>query len=334
MKRLSIPNTMLLSFFILAVSTLLPASSYCEPSPQEMRIKIFRDGWVKVREIFNVTKSFLLVNLPPDSEVIAVIAEGRPIPFRQEGNILYAELNNITGPQIISVTYYTPSLTSKVGSIWIVKLNYNTSRLIVELPENTTIAGLSQIPSLIMQKGNSIVLEFTSGSVEIRYYMKLSIVEEETGETPTLAEAGQAVNETKEQPAKEQRRSAEQSFVNQSSSGVEAGNKTESPGVGGGGSGVEEGISYLYYLVPLVIALVSVLIFYMKYRVDRYVRISEEEAEIISILRKLGGRAYQSDIIKLSGLPRSTAWRYIRKLEEKGFLRIVKKNRENFIILK
>lgn len=152
----------------------LPA---CEPGPTEVRVRIFRDGWVKVTEVFNVTEDYLWVVLPPDSEVVAVMSREGLVPFRQEENILYADLSNHTleNYSIVSVIYYSSSLTNKTGSIWEAEFSYNSTRLVVELPENATIAGLSLIPSIIAQKGGSLVLEFAGGEVELRYYIRLSV---------------------------------------------------------------------------------------------------------------------------------------------------------------
>lgn len=91
-------------------------------------------------------------------------------------------------------------------------------------------------------------------------------------------------------------------------------------------------MAYLLYLAPILIG--TAILFYRSRKVGSYIRISEQEADIIDILRKLGGKAYQSDIAKLAGLPRTTAWRYVRRLEERGLVRVVKRNRENLVILK
>jgi len=80
--------------------------------------------------------------------------------------------SSFTISSTVSQTYYTSSLTSKIGSMWSISPSFSTTRLVIELPANITVAGLSQIPAMITQEKGSLVFEFATGNVELRYYVK------------------------------------------------------------------------------------------------------------------------------------------------------------------
>ena len=83
-----------------------------------------------------------------------------------------------------------------------------------------------------------------------------------------------------------------------------------------------------------VIVAVSIAFIYKMKKASKLVELSEEEADIIKFLRKMGGRAYQSDIMRALGLPKTSTWRYIKRLEEKNLVRVEKIGGKNLVILK
>ena len=63
--------------------------------------------------------------------------------------------------------------------------------------------------------------------------------------------------------------------------------------------------------LAIIAAVAIAMILFQAYRASRYSKVTEEEAEIVTLLKRIGGWAYQSDIVRLTGLPKATAWRYI-----------------------
>ncbi|OYT38738.1 transcriptional regulator, partial [Archaeoglobales archaeon ex4484_92] len=47
----------------------------------------------------------------------------------------------------------------------------------------------------------------------------------------------------------------------------------------------------------------------------------------------LGGQAFQSDVARLVDQPTTTLWRNIRRLAEKGYVRVEKRFGRNYLIL-
>jgi len=105
-------------------------------------------------------------------------------------------------------------------------------------------------------------------------------------------------------------------------------------------------------LIPAVIGLVIIigagsgyLLYWIRKRSsgadepeDPAIPLSETDEEsleerIVSLLRANGGEQFQSEIVKLLGLPKSTVSSTLNNLHRKGIIRKVKKGRENLIRL-
>jgi len=85
---------------------------------------------------------------------------------------------------------------------------------------------------------------------------------------------------------------------------------------------------FLAFLV--VIATLLVWRFILQGRSEK-AELTETEEEIIKFLKSRGGAAYQSEIREYLGLPTTTVWRKIKKLEELGYV-ITKKTRRGSLV--
>ncbi|RLG76659.1 MAG: hypothetical protein DRO23_00290 [Thermoprotei archaeon] len=59
--------------------------------------------------------------------------------------------------------------------------------------------------------------------------------------------------------------------------------------------------------------------------------IDEKDRQILEVLRKLGGEAAQTTVVKYTGLPKSTISRKIKKLEKLGYIKVIKRGRVNIL---
>ncbi len=102
----------------------------------------------------------------------------------------------------------------------------------------------------------------------------------------------------------------------------------------------------LYLIIIIVLVAIDVVLWPLFIRIRRVKRrtedetthtlseeLSEVEKKIIEILKDRGGSVLQSELYKILGIPRTTLWRAVRRLEEKGLVRIEKVNRLNKIVL-
>lgn len=85
-------------------------------------------------------------------------------------------------------------------------------------------------------------------------------------------------------------------------------------------------------LSAAAIAAIAVALLFLKGR--KKVILTEEEEAIVKALKRHGGEAYQFEIARELPFPKTTLWKYVRRLEEKGILVIEKRGPQNYLILK
>ncbi|MDK2983308.1 MAG: hypothetical protein PWP19_786 [Thermococcaceae archaeon] len=61
--------------------------------------------------------------------------------------------------------------------------------------------------------------------------------------------------------------------------------------------------------------------------------LSRDEMRVLLYLYDRGGKAPQAEMKKMLNIPKTTAWRMFKRLEERGLIRIYKKRRENWVEL-
>ncbi|RLE76289.1 MAG: hypothetical protein DRZ80_01260, partial [Thermoprotei archaeon] len=85
----------------------------------------------------------------------------------------------------------------------------------------------------------------------------------------------------------------------------------------------------------ILIAFISAYFLVKKYRVKKiFEKISEVDRDIIEVLKRKGGKAYQHEIARELEIPKTTLWRHILRLSEEGIVDIKKEGKYNLIILK
>lgn len=112
-------------------------------------------------------------------------------------------------------------------------------------------------------------------------------------------------------------------------------------------SGNSEEKSALYIILIILLATIDVVLWPLFIKTRRIRRktkekseeisiseeLSEVEKRIVEIIKERGGSVLQSELYKILGIPRTTLWRAVKRLEEKGIVRIEKVNRLNKIVL-
>ena len=63
-------------------------------------------------------------------------------------------------------------------------------------------------------------------------------------------------------------------------------------------------------------------------------QLDSDEKAILDELMRRGGSMYQSELVKVFGLPKTTVWRKINRLSEKGLIKVEKSEKGNIIHLK
>ena len=106
-------------------------------------------------------------------------------------------------------------------------------------------------------------------------------------------------------------------------------------------------LNYIYIIIIVTIVIVLTVLYfkYLKHRFRiefrkveekenlEYEDLSDIEKRIVELLISRGGSMLQSELYRLLDIPRTTLWRYVRRLEEKGIIKVEKVNRLNKIVL-
>ncbi|MEM2094636.1 MAG: winged helix-turn-helix transcriptional regulator, partial [Candidatus Bathyarchaeia archaeon] len=67
---------------------------------------------------------------------------------------------------------------------------------------------------------------------------------------------------------------------------------------------------------------VTILLFYLRRRVQLTPEgLSSTDVEVLSLVRSRGGRIFMSELRESLGLPKTTVWRRVRRLEGMGYVR-------------
>lgn len=91
----------------------------------------------------------------------------------------------------------------------------------------------------------------------------------------------------------------------------------------------EEDYGLVYFVVLGLSSALAILVtlHIVRKRAKVLAILSEEEREIINIVRNRGGKVYFREIIDVLGLPKTTVWRKVKKLEELGLVRVRRTSR-------
>jgi uncharacterized membrane protein len=95
----------------------------------------------------------------------------------------------------------------------------------------------------------------------------------------------------------------------------------------------------LVLAVGVIVVAITLSLFLLKRRggVARAIgleALDEDEVKVIEVLRSRGGRALEVEIREALGLPKTTAWRLVRRLEKKGLVVVRKVGNQNVVELR
>ena len=301
---------------LLLLSLFIPLSA-AQYTVESTELVVYPDGYVRVVQVvrpddYTVAVTLPLLNESPEG-IMVVDEDGSPLPYEIVNSTLAVYFENAS---LVKVTYYTSALTSKEGSVWRIKLSSDTP-VTFHLPDNAVVVKLSTVP--LMVEKNHIVMP--AGNVSISY-----VIEKFAGEDP--AYAGDLPGD-----------------------GGDVGGEAGSPGTSASGG---SGTGWPLYLLPalgLAFAGAGYSVMAKRKRKsgekdaplpmtrEEYRRKLEEgdltgdEIRVLLYIYDRGGRTTQAEVKKMLNIPKTTAWRMFKRLEERGLIRVYKKRRENWVEL-
>ncbi|WP_087037037.1 helix-turn-helix transcriptional regulator [Thermococcus litoralis] len=295
---------LIISMLLLFVFSPLALAQY---TVETLELTIYEDGYVKVTQVIVPDEYTVVVDVPlmgGNVKGLMVRDENNnPLLYKLNNSILSIYFENVTS---IIVTYYTPDLTSKDGPLWSINLTSEVP-VTIDFPENTVIVGLNSVPLKIDK--NKLVMP--PGNISISY-----VIERNPSSTTSGSE-------------------------------VEGISPTSPP------QGVQQETKWLLYVLPILAILIAGGYLFLKKQPSESptsgsslplsreefqkkiegMDLSRDEMRVLLYLYDRGGKAPQAEVKDVLRIPKTTAWRMFKRLEEKGLVKIYKKKRENWVEL-
>jgi uncharacterized membrane protein len=173
--KLEARRTVFVGFAILflLLSFTVSAADETEFQVESTNLQIYRDGLVRVTQTLTVNDTVPALTLPllnsPVNSFIVLDENQTVLDYDVDGiNLTVLTL----GTTSVSLQYDTNSLTKKDFDVWtfLVDTPYN---LTVQLPEESTVVYLSEMPTSIDTEGNKIALSLFPSRWEISYVFPL-----------------------------------------------------------------------------------------------------------------------------------------------------------------
>ncbi|ASJ03446.1 transcriptional regulator [Thermococcus profundus] len=356
MSRAMALTIILVSFMLF---TGIPVSAR---SVDSIALTVYEDGYVLVNETLSTANYSVAVDIP----LLGRNVEGL-VATDGEGNLLPIEVNsgNVTvyfgNASTVQLSYYTPDLTSKEGAVWTVSLD-SPIPVEITLPSDAVIVDLSDIPLEI--RGSTILMP--AGNVSVSYVIPIQVTTTTTsssegqGSTRTSSSSTSSTSSTTSTalPGGDNGSSTSSSSSTSPSTTTTStttpasstGTTTTTPGGGAGGSSAGK----LAGVLVGILVIVGVAYLYLRRRsapekaesgsnsdalqrfrekIDSLPDLNDDERGALIYLMENGGKAPQSKVRDALGLPKTTAWRMFKRLEERGLVRVYKLGRENWVEL-
>ncbi|MCS7120782.1 MAG: hypothetical protein RMJ07_06010 [Nitrososphaerota archaeon] len=347
---------MFLMVFQNQVNTLLCEGEY---SPESLFLTVYADGTVRVN--YTVTVDPLL----PNVNVTLVGSPYRDLIIKNEiDELLKYQINDgnkvlvySLGSLSIRMTYTTPDLTSKVGRIWVLRVD-SPINFTVEMPNDFTIISLSSIPEAIWTVGDYFYLTMASGSQEISYIV--GSVASVARAQALISEAEETIRSAKGQGADTSR--AEETLNNAKIAFAE-GRYAEAELLAVQAKDLAEAalrsipskIDFLLIVAALILIAFVAAIFLSFHRrrggrpiesarkplqridvnkiLEGKPHLRLEDREAIEFIASAGGEVFESELREHFNMPKSTTWRMVNRLKKEGLVRVEKIGGQNRIRL-
>ncbi|MEM3406178.1 MAG: winged helix-turn-helix transcriptional regulator [Nitrososphaerota archaeon] len=317
----------LLIFTLLTIATLMPIKPYYSSTYTVLNIEVYEDGWCEVTHIItNINSEFINVSIAKDAEFLLVLDfSEEPLDYELYNGEINIYSENLTGVKII---YYTQSFTSKnTEGVWTFNLLTDANEINIILPRYSTILGFEETPLKIRMEYEKISLSFNSKKISFHYIIEAPILK-----TTTQTKS----SETLTTYLKTETQFITKTISNKTTIITSLITYTLTETIKESITKIETefGLNIFYIILPLiVIAIILVIILLKKKRETMREYLTEEEEAIINILKKRDG-VYQSELIEILNLPKTTVWRHLKRLEKMGKIKIIRKENKNYIVLK
>ncbi len=181
------------SMMILALITIMPVSGADDFEIIKLSGNMYPDGSAKIEYELELDPVAARVNV----SLLGSVFDDLTV-IDDDGLLLDHTTNDgvITidslGSYRVNVSYFTPSLTNKTGSLWTLSVD-SPSRMYLKLPIGATIVGLNPVPEGISISNNQASITMSDGSFSVTYVVSITGIQNEAQEQIEVAQ--DAVND-------------------------------------------------------------------------------------------------------------------------------------------
>ncbi len=307
------PAALLLSLLVFAFAS-VPAGA--QPSTTSVTLHVFGDGTTTITQVASASPNDTSISLQLLSSIIA-----DPVVVDQNGSSLYFQVagSNITvytvGATGITLGYATTALTSKQGAVWTLDFTalFNTT---VVLPQSATLTSVSGTPSQLSNSNGSPTVVVQPGKWEIDYGLPIEV----PTASSTVSSSGPSTGSS----------SATTRASGASSNSL---GPTSSAPNGASPSYVEPAALLAGGLIVAAVVS-SVALKRRSAPLDPQTsQLRPDDVKVINFIAEKGGKVIEPEIRTHFALPKTSAWRQIKRLERMGYVKVTKIGSQNQIEL-
>lgn len=315
--------------------------------PKSLNLIAYRDGYVHVEYRISVSPETPSISVSLLGSMIEdlIVTDEKDTLLDYTINDSLIEISTL-GATEARIDYSTPTLTNKTGTLWTVSLTAPCN-FTITLPENATVVDLSDAPISLTTQGERLVISMNAGSQEISYLIQVSEagsaarsigqareairLAESEGRTEGLQEAEQLLSQALDAYNKGQYASAESLAFQARARADQASTPAISP---------TPPYTSLVLAAIFIVALLSAALILRRTRRSRQATKEEaalhmDDLQVLNFLREAGRPVTESEIReKFRELPKTTVWRIVKRLEERGFVEVRKVGGQNRISLR
>ncbi|MCL5068611.1 MAG: hypothetical protein M1368_09715 [Thaumarchaeota archaeon] len=305
-------------FFLLSLISLLLLFNAFAASAQTsttFNMQVYADGSTAIVQSIAVNSSDVSITVPLLSPIItnvlATDQNGSQLSFQISGG-------NITvytmGATNAIIQYDTDLLTSKQGSVW--SLSFATFyNLTVTLPPHSSLISVSGTPTSLFEENGSPVVVVSPGNWTMKYGVPIEASMTTSSAISNTSMVSQSSLTTSSQQTTTTSQSSESKI-----SPTGNGQLSEYGGVG----------------VVVTLAVVGAYLFFRRRNgiIDaRNSELRQDDIQVIDYIAEKGGKVFEQEIRARFTLPKTSAWRQIKRLERLGYVKVYKVGSQNQIEL-
>lgn len=287
---------------------LVPSAASAQFTSTSLAVNVYADGSAHVTQVLAANSSDVSISVqllsPILTDAVAVDQSGSPLSFQISGSNITIYTLGSTG---VTLQYDTEALTDKQGTVWTLNFTspYNVTAV---LPEQAMVTSVSPTPESFSEADGSPVVTVGPGEWLISYGVPIALASS-SGSTSSSASSV-------------------------STSTVQSSTTTQTSG----SQGQTQSQEVFYGSIAALVAAALVVGLFLFRRSRRSLdlggtNLRPDDVQVLNFIAEKGGKVFEPEIRTRFVLPKTSAWRQIKRLERLGYVRISKVGSQNQIEL-